>query len=250
MCHLGGLPLLLCSDMFDPARRARARNRRMSRPPRLRMKRRKARDRQVATSYEADDHPPPLDGRRMETLTDTELSRQLRERVPEAHAFVYRQWVGAVRSASYRVLRSHDSIDDVVQRVFEELWRHPERYNPARGPLVQYLGMQGRSRSIDLLRSELSRTRRENADEAARDRASGTFDETGELSSWLECLPAGEREAIKLAYLGQLTYKEVALQLELPPGTVKSRIRKGLIRLRSEISLEEDESSVTLFLDP
>jgi RNA polymerase sigma-70 factor, ECF subfamily len=186
----------------------------------------------------------------METLTDTELSQQLRERIPEAHAFAYREWVRVVRSASYRVLRSHHSVDDVVQRVFEELWRHPERYNPTRGPLVQYLAMQGRSRSIDLLRSELSRTRRESADEAARDRASGTFDETGELSSWLECLPAGEREAIKLAYLGQLTYKEVALRLELPPGTVKSRIRKGLLRLRSEISLEERDPSATLSLDP
>jgi RNA polymerase sigma-70 factor (ECF subfamily) len=186
----------------------------------------------------------------METLSDTELSLYLRDRIPEAHAFVYRQWVRVVRVASYRVLRAHDSIDDVVQRVFEELWRHPARYNPARGPLVQYLTMQGRSRSIDLLRSELSRTRRESADEAARERASGSLDDTGELSSWLECLPAGEREAIKLAYLGQLTYKEVALQLELPPGTVKSRIRKGLIRLRSEISSEDEDPSVGLLVDP
>ena len=179
-----------------------------------------------------------------------ELSLLLRERVPEAHAFVFREWVRVVRSASYRILRSHDSVDDVVQRVFEELWSHPERYNPARGPLVQYLAMQGRSRSIDLVRSEISRTRRESADQAARDRFSGAFDETGELGSWLECLPTGEREAIKLAYLGQLTYKEVALQLELPPGTVKSRIRKGLIRLRSEISDEEHEQSVTLSAEP
>jgi RNA polymerase sigma-70 factor (ECF subfamily) len=204
----------------------------------------------VATSYEAEGSRATLDGRRMETFSDAELSVHLRERVPEAHAFVYRQWVRVVRAAGYRVLRSHDSVDDVVQRVFEELWRHPERYNPTRGPLVQYLAMQGRSRSIDLLRSELSRTRRESADEAARDRASGTLDETGELSSWLECLPTGEREAIKLAYLGQLTYKEVALQLELPPGTVKSRIRKGLIRLRSEISHEDQDPTVTLSLEP
>lgn len=202
----------------------------------------------MVTSYEAEEQP--LDGRRMETLSDAKLSRQLRERIPEAHAFVFREWVRVVRAASYRVLRSHDSVDDVVQRVFEELWRHPERYNPARGALVQYLAMQGRSRSIDLLRSELSRTRRESADEAARDRASGTLDDTGDLFSWLESRPSTEREAIRLAYLGQLTYKEVALRLELPPGTVKSRIRKGLIRLRSEISHEDDDRGVTLAVDP
>lgn len=184
----------------------------------------------------------------MESLPDAELSRQLRKRVPEAHAFVFREWVGVVRAASYRVLRSHDSVDDVVQRVFEELWRYPERYNPDRGPLVQYLAMQGRSRSIDLLRSEISRTRRESADEAGRDWATGSPDETSELRAQLEGLPTGEREAIRLAYWGQLTYREVALQLELPPGTVKSRIRKGLIRLRTEISNEEE--GLPLGVDP
>jgi RNA polymerase sigma-70 factor (ECF subfamily) len=184
----------------------------------------------------------------METLSDAELSRKLRERIPEAHAFVFREWVRVVRAASYRVLRSQDSVDDVVQRVFEELWRHPERYNPDRGPLVHYLAMQGRSRSVDLLRSEISRTRRESADEANRDWAAGPLDETSELRSRLECLPTGEREAIQLAYWGQLTYREVALQLELPPGTVKSRIRKGLIRLRTEIS--NDEQGLPLCADP
>ena len=204
----------------------------------------------MATSYDAEDLRVPLHERRMETLSDAELSLLLRERVPEAHAYVFREWVRVVRSASYRILRSRDSVDDVVQRVFEELWSHPERYNPVRGPLVQYLAMQGRSRSIDLVRSEISRTRRESADQATRDRSSGAFDETGQLGSWLESLPTGEREAIKLAYLGQLTYKEVALQLELPPGTVKSRIRKGLIRLRSEISNEEHEQGAALSTEP
>ena len=142
--------------------------------------------------------------------------RRLRQRIPDADAFVFREWVSVVRSASYRILRSQDSVDDVVQRVFEELWRHPERYDAARGPLAEYLAMQGRSRSIDLVRSDIFRTRRESSDQADRHRSSAALDDAGELSSWLECLPTGEREAITLAYLGQLTYREVALQLELP----------------------------------
>jgi RNA polymerase sigma-70 factor (ECF subfamily) len=203
----------------------------------------------VSTSYDAADVRATIDGRRVETLSDLELSRQLRDRIPEAHAFVFRECERVVRAASYRILRSHHSVDDVVQRVFEELWRHPERYDPARGPLVQYLSMQGRSRSIDLVRSEIARIRRESAHEGARDR-SGSLDQTGELCSRLERLPTGEREAITLAYLGQLTYREVALQLELPPGTVKSRIRKGLIRLRAEVSGEEHERIATLLVEP
>jgi RNA polymerase sigma-70 factor, ECF subfamily len=204
----------------------------------------------VSTSYDAADVRATIDGRRVETLSDLELSRQLRDRIPEAHAFVFRECERVVRAASYRILRSHHSVDDVVQRVFEELWRHPERYDPARGPLVQYLAMQGRSRSIDLVRSEIARIRRESAHEGARDRSAGSLDQTGELCSRLERLPTGEREAITLAYLGQLTYREVALQLELPPGTVKSRIRKGLIRLRAEVSGEEHERIATLLVEP
>ena len=124
----------------------------------------------MSTSYDAADVRASVDGRRMETLSDVELSRQLRQRIPEAHAFVFREGERVVRAASYRILRSHHSVDDVVQRVFEELWRHPERYNPARGSLGQYLAMQGRSRSIDLVRSEVSRVRRESSDQADRHR--------------------------------------------------------------------------------
>jgi RNA polymerase sigma-70 factor (ECF subfamily) len=205
----------------------------------------------MSTPYEEEHARAAIDGRRMETLSDVELARQLRERIPDAHAFVFREGARVVRSASYRILRSLDSVDDVVQRVFEELWRHPERYNPARGSLLQYLAMQGRSRSIDLVRSEIARVRRESAHEGARDSsAAGALDQTGELCSRLERLPTTEREAITLAYLGQLTYKEVALQLELPAGTVKSRIRKGLIRLRSEVSGEEHDGIVTVLVEP
>jgi RNA polymerase sigma-70 factor (ECF subfamily) len=179
-------------------------------------------------------------------LTDVELARQLRDRVPEAYAFVYRECVRAVRIASYRILRSHDHVDDAVQRVFEELWIHPERFDPARGPIAHYLAMQGRSRSIDLLRSEISRNRRETDDEAAREFVTGNDDEGEEMRRCLDSLPSGEREAIQLAYFGELTYREVALKLDLPAGTVKSRIRKGLLRLRRVISDAADGEASSL----
>jgi RNA polymerase sigma-70 factor (ECF subfamily) len=187
--------------------------------------------------------PPGLDseaerrGRReYDGLSDQELACQLRERVPEAHAFVYRECARVVRLASYRVLRSHDHVDDAVQRVFEELWIHPERFDPTRGSIDHYLAMQGRSRSIDLLRSEISRARRETDDEASRAFVARSLDEGNEMQQLLDSLPLGEREVIQLAYFGELTYREVALKLDLPPGTVKSRIRKGLLHLRTVIA--------------
>jgi len=143
-----------------------------------------------------------------------------------------------------------DHVDDVVQRVFEELWKSPERFDPGRGSIERYLAMQGRSRSIDLLRSELSRSRRESSERDATGWVDGSLDEGGEMRRWLECLPMCERQVIQLAYVRQLTYEEVAVQLQLPPGTVKSRIRRGLQRLRSVISSEAEAESTAFLADP
>jgi RNA polymerase sigma-70 factor (ECF subfamily) len=151
--------------------------------------------------------------------------------------------MGMVQVSSFRILRSHAHAEDVVQRVFEELWRCPDRYDPGRGTIGQYLAMQGRSRSIDLLRSEVSRAERERyLDDAGRvplEMMAG-LDNDSEMKGWLDRLPFAEREVIQLAYYGQMTYREVAQLLELPDGTVKSRIRSGLIQLRAMITREHE----------
>jgi RNA polymerase sigma-70 factor (ECF subfamily) len=205
---------------------------------------------EVATTYESDSERRPLRSADLGALSGAQLARLLLDRDPAAHAYVFREWSSAVRRASYRVLRSRDQVDDVVQRVFEELWKCPERFDPIRGSIDQYLSLQGRSRSIDHLRAEVSRARREGIDGAAHVSA-GSFDEEGNMGHWLECLPTGEREVIQLAYVRQLTYQEVAIHLDLPPGTVKSRIRAGLLRLRLVISNEDDAEAVdSLLVDP
>jgi RNA polymerase sigma-70 factor (ECF subfamily) len=190
----------------------------------------------------------------MEGLTEAELSRLLRERVPAVHTFVFQKWCRLVHTASFRVLRSNAHAEDVVQRVFEELWRHPERFDPERGSIEQYLVMQGRSRSIDLVRSEASRVQREQyLDEAGRvgrslEKMVGL--ETGsDMKRWLDRLPFAERQVILLAYYGQMTYREVAQLLELPDGTVKSRIRNGFIQLRSMITRENEGHALELLAD-
>jgi RNA polymerase sigma-70 factor (ECF subfamily) len=196
----------------------------------------------------------PLDRHDIEGLTDTELSRLLRERVPAVHAFVFQKWFRLVHAASFRVLRSNAHAEDVVQRIFEELWRCPERFDPDRGSIEKYLAMQGRSRSIDLVRSEASRVQREQyLDEARRvgrplEKMVGL--ETGsDMKRWLDRLPFAERQVILLAYYGQMTYREVAQLLELPDGTVKSRIRNGFIQLRSMITSENEGHTLELLAD-
>jgi RNA polymerase sigma-70 factor (ECF subfamily) len=190
----------------------------------------------------------------VDELTDVELAQQLQERIPSAHTFVFERWLGLVHAVSFRVLRSHAHAEDVVQRVFEELWRCPERFDPNRGSIDQYLALQARSRSIDLLRSEVSRVQREQCLDgggrvAGRLERMVGLEDGSEMQRWLGRLPFAERQVIQLAYYGQMTYREVAQLLELPDGTVKSRIRNGFTQLRSIISSENEGRSLELFGD-
>lgn len=160
----------------------------------------------------------------------------------EALAEAYRRHAGAVFALSRRLLVDATLAEEVVQEVFLRLWNHPDKFDPARGTLRSFLLAQCHGRSIDLLRSETSRRLREERD--VRRTAEAGYDlehEVLDLSvaervkEALADLPEGEREAIVLAYFGGHTYREVAEMLDEPEGTVKSRIRSGLKRLRGEL---------------
>ena len=121
-------------------------------------------------------------------------------------------------------------------------WRDPDRFDPTRGSMRAFLLAQVHGRAVDLLRAESARRAREER-EALRARASTSISNARSCSSprprrsarALATLSDGEREAIELAYFGGHTYREVAVLLEQPEGTVKSRIRAGLLRLRAAL---------------
>ena len=161
----------------------------------------------------------------------------------EALAEAYRRHAGAVFGLSRRLLSDQTLAEEVVQEVFLRLWNDPARFDPARGTLRSYLLAQTHGRSVDLVRSEGARRAREERE--ARSTAEGGYDlehEVWDLSTAeqvrqaLNALPAGERSAIEMAYFRGLTYREVAVHLGQPEGTVKSRIRSGLKRLRGELA--------------
>jgi RNA polymerase sigma-70 factor (ECF subfamily) len=160
----------------------------------------------------------------------------------EALAEAYRRHAGAVFALSRRLLIDASLAEEIVQEVFLRLWNNPEKFDPERGSLRSYLLAQCHGRSVDLLRSETSRRAREERD--LRRTAEGGYDlehEVVDLSvaekvkEALTTLPPGEREAIALAYFGGHTYREVAEMLDEAEGTVKSRIRAGLKRMRTEL---------------
>lgn len=160
----------------------------------------------------------------------------------DALAEAYRRHAGASFALARRLLNDRQLAEEVVQEVFLRLWHQPERFDPDRGSLRSYLLAQTHGRAVDLLRSETSRRRREERDaretaESAPDIEREVVDMTvaERMKDIVAGLPADERRAIELAYFGGHTYRQVAVLLDAPEGTVKSRIRSGLKRMRASL---------------
>jgi RNA polymerase sigma-70 factor (ECF subfamily) len=175
-------------------------------------------------------------------LSDAGLVLAIGRYRQDALAEAYRRHAGAVFGLSRRLLTDNARAEEIVQEVFLRLWEHPERFDPERGSLRSYLLAQCHGRSVDLLRSETSRKRRESQDlrrtaESGYDLEHEVWDLTvaERVKGAVDALPEAERRAIELAYFGGHTYREVAALLQEPEGTVKSRIRAGLRRMRDEL---------------
>lgn len=164
-----------------------------------------------------------------------------------ALARIYDRFGSAVYGLSRQVLKDDGLAQDVTQEIFLRLWNEPQRFDPERGSLRSFLLREAHSRSIERVRSEEARRQRESRSEF-RDRPV-TLDieddvlkslTSDEVRNALSQLPEGERSAIVLAYYGGHSYREVANVLGAPEGTIKSRIRSGLLKLSS---LLDDEGS-------
>lgn len=156
----------------------------------------------------------------------------------------------AVYGAALRVLGEGSAAQDVVQDVFVELWRHPDRYDPAAGKLRSYLIMLARHRAVDVLRGELRRVARQelhyrlappqrHPSPCEMVTSAATADVVRDA---VRLLPDGQRRVIELAYFQGLTCREVALAAGIPEGTAKSRLRLALARLEALLDRQLLES--------
>lgn len=149
----------------------------------------------------------------------------------EQLAECYRTHAALVRSYLRRLVPPQD-IDDVTQVVFTEAWRSRERYDAARSLEAWLLGI-AHKRAVDFLRARRPATV---SLEAVPDPAVSDGDglaDRDELNRALAELPDAQRQAIELAYYGDLSQREIAERLQVPLGTVKARTARGLHRLHT-----------------
>jgi RNA polymerase sigma-70 factor (ECF subfamily) len=179
----------------------------------------------------------------IDEVSDAQLVISIARFSEVALAEAYRRHGGAVFGLAKRVLNNPTEAEDVTQEVFLRLWNQPDRFDAARGSLRSYLLAQAHARAVDAVRSSSSRRLRE-AREAMRTAEAG-YDMQHEVwdlavaeqvASAIGQLPDDERRAIELAYFDGHTYREVAVLLGQPEGTVKSRIRNGMRRMRAALA--------------
>jgi RNA polymerase sigma-70 factor (ECF subfamily) len=143
----------------------------------------------------------------------------------------YDLYAGLVNGLALRILHDRGEAEDVVQEVFVQVWRQATRFDPRRGSPEAWLCTIARTRALDRLRRRTSR--REDASTAPPEAvALPRSDEALAVRKALEGLSADQRRALELAYYEGLTQSEIAERLREPLGTIKTRIRTAMIRLR------------------
>jgi RNA polymerase sigma-70 factor, ECF subfamily len=166
---------------------------------------------------------------------DAALVSRLRSGDQAAMTSLYDRYASLVYAVALRVVGDTGAAEDILQEVFLQLWRKPGAFDAARGRLAPWLAVIARHKAIDHLRSRRGQTDIEDVTlaldarlEEAADRA-----QAGEkVRKVLADMPGEQRRALELAFFQGLTHTEIAQQTGDPLGTVKTRIRSGLLQLR------------------
>jgi RNA polymerase sigma-70 factor, ECF subfamily len=160
-------------------------------------------------------------------------------------AELYDRHARFVYSLALRILQDGADAEDIVQEVFAQIWAQAGRYDASRGSVAAWMLMLTRSRAIDKLRSKRARPEaatEANAAESVIDAAAGqdmellSAEQVARLQRALKELPDAQRTALEFTYYEGLTHVEVAARLGEPLGTVKTRIRQAVMKLREALA--------------
>ena len=188
------------------------------------------------------DFPNRASATRVLSAADSELVQQMKSGDEAAFANFYDRFAPGIFSMIYAILHDQKESEDVLQEAFVQMWKRSATYDPARSSLFTWAVMISRHKAIDRLRSrqrqsQLSEVIASESDilSVPADRADDALarrEERERVRAALAQLGEGQREAIDLAFFGGLTQTEISERLGAPLGTVKARIRRGLLALR------------------
>jgi len=176
---------------------------------------------------------------------DAQLLQRVGKRDREAFSLLYDRYSGVLYSTILRVLNNPDEAADVLQEVFVQIWDKAGGYDPALGKPFNWALTMARNKAIDRLRSLKRRYSfiEEITDEteetgpavAAIPDDVFTRDQAALIRSAVGTLPLEQKQAIEMAFLGGLTHEQIADELNQPLGTIKARIRRGMLKLRESL---------------
>lgn len=182
------------------------------------------------------DLPPEREERWRRYVTDIAAGN------PQALAALYDEAGKSVYSLALRILRNAADAEEILLEVFDQMWRNAHTYDPGRGSVWRWLTLLTRSRALDRLRSSESKQTRERAvvfedweissQDPSPDETSMFRQQQVLIRKALYDLPPDQRKALELAYFSELTHVEIATTLQVPLGTIKTRIRMGMDKLR------------------
>lgn len=182
------------------------------------------------------------------TTALADLLQQAARGEQSALASLYDRTATAVHGLVMRILRDPSAAEEVSADVYLQVWHQAARYDPARGGVLAWLLMLARSRALDRLRSLRLRAEAERPTEPDVPQTAPGADEPSALAERRRLvlaavgqLPEEQQRVLELAYFRGFSHSEIAAELDEPLGTVKTRLRLGMTRLRRELSpLAED----------
>lgn len=169
---------------------------------------------------------------------DSVLVEKIRERDEGALVMLYDRYAKSVFNVAHYVLQNRTLAEEITQDVFFLLWQSPHKWNPSKGKLGSWMLAVTRFMAIDRLRHEKSRNHdgtkslEDLAEQISVKVGVGTSEDTALLTSLLKRLPKEQREVLLLTYFRGMTHVEIAQRLQVPEGTIKSRLRLSLEKLR------------------
>lgn len=174
------------------------------------------------------------------SIRDRDLIARLRQGDPHALSDLYAQYARLVHTLALRMLTNSQEAEDLTQEIFVTLWQR-QQYDPNRGSLSSYLVTLTRSRALDRLRSRGSTMRmmqqlKQTPPPPSQDKTPLEFavlqERSQQVRTALAQLSPEQREILEIAYFEGLSQAQIAQRLNIPLGTVKTRSRQGLLKLR------------------